>query len=225
MQHHGAGDDGLEARLRTAGAEPFGLVVYRWGPAPDRDAVTEAIVATAAGGYDAVAFTSAPGAAAWLDAVRDAGVLGEVRSLASAGRLLLSAVGTVTSAPLEEAGFAPLVPERARLGALARSLIVELDAAHARVPTRAGELRVWASAATLDGETLALSNGGLAVLRALATDPGATRSRVALLDVLPGESTDPHAVEVAIGRVREAAGAPLIRTVVKRGYALDVIDP
>lgn len=225
VQHHGAGDDGLEARLRAAGAEPFGLVVYRWGPAPDPASVSDSVAATAAGGYDAVAFTSAPGAAAWVGAVRKAALLDEVRGLAYARRLTLAVVGSVTAAPLESAGLTPLVPDRARLGALVRALIVELDAAHARVRTRAGELRVWATTATLGGEPLALTNGGLAVLRALAAEPGATRSRTELLDVLPDDSTDPHAAEVAVGRVRDAAGGGrLIRTVVKRGYALDLTE-
>ena len=126
VQHHGAGDDGLEARLRAAGAEPLGLVVYRWGPASDPEAVAESVSSTAAGDYDAVVFTSAPGAVAWLDAVRVAGVLDAVRGLASTGRLTLAAVGNVTSGPLEEAGLAPLVPDRARLGALVRALIADL---------------------------------------------------------------------------------------------------
>jgi uroporphyrinogen-III synthase len=34
-----------------------------------------------------------------------------------------------------------------------------------------------------------------------------------------------HAVEVAVARVREAVGVPdLIKTVVKRGYRLNVVD-
>ena len=63
-----------------------------------------------------------------------------------------------------------------------------------------------------------------AVLQRLAHAPGEVVSREELLRVLPGESCDPHAAEVAVGRLREALGAPgVIRTVVKRGYALNPV--
>ena len=50
-------------------------------------------------------------------------------------------------------------------------------------------------------------------------------TRAAVLDALPGTSKDEHAAEVAVARLREATGAKeLIRTVVKRGYRLNVVD-
>lgn len=68
---------------------------------------------------------------------------------------------------------------------------------------------------------LRLSPGGLAVARLLAGHPGETVSREQILRVLPGDSTDPHAAEVAIARLREALASPAsIRTVVRRGYRL-----
>jgi uroporphyrinogen-III synthase len=48
-------------------------------------------------------------------------------------------------------------------------------------------------------------------------------SRDRLARALPGDSVDGHAVEVAIGRLRAALGAPeVIATVIKRGYRLAV---
>ena len=50
-------------------------------------------------------------------------------------------------------------------------------------------------------------------------------SREALLSALPRSVANPHAVEVAVARVREAIGAPeLIKTVVKRGYRLNAVE-
>ena len=47
-----------------------------------------------------------------------------------------------------------------------------------------------------------------------------------MLASLPGSSRDGHAAEVAVARVRDAIGTSgVIRTVVKRGYRLDVLDP
>ena len=44
-----------------------------------------------------------------------------------------------------------------------------------------------------------------------------------VLDVLPGDSRDPHAAEVAVARLREAVGRrDLVKTVVKRGYRLEL---
>ena len=46
--------------------------------------------------------------------------------------------------------------------------------------------------------------------------------RQQLLAALPGGSSDPHAAEVAVGRLRDGLGPSrdLVRTVVKRGYSL-----
>ena len=224
VQHHGAGDDGLESRLYEHGAHTFGLVVYRWGPPPDKDALDESVRACACGGYDAVVFTSAPAAAAWLSAVEEAEEA-EAREaisvLAKNGKLLMAAVGPVTADPLRNAGFDPIIPDRGRLGSLVRLIIMTLGDDAVGIETSAGRLRVRARAATLDHELLPLSPGGFAVLRLLAESPGVVRSREDLLKVLPGESSDPHTAEVAVARLREAIGHPeIVKTVVKRGYQL-----
>ena len=135
---------------------------------------------------------------------------------------MLAAVGPVTADPLRSAGFDPMLPERARLGALVRSLVMHLGDASAASRRTAGDLRVRATAATLDHEVLPVSPSGLAILRALAREPGVVRSREELLAVLPGESDDPHSAEVAVARLREAIGRPIVQTVVKRGYRLAV---
>jgi uroporphyrinogen-III synthase len=130
----------------------------------------------------------------------------------------------VTAEPLRVAGFEPLVPDRARLGALVRMIVMHLGDASASVPTTAGDLRVRATAATLNHEALSLSPGGLAILRELAREPGRVRSREQLLAVMPGESDDPHAAEVAVARLRDVVGRDVVRTVVKRGYALALAE-
>lgn len=225
IQHHGAGDDGLEEVLVAGGAAVTSLVIYRWGPPPDPAAVERAVRDTASGAYDAVAFTSAPGASAWLSAVRDLDAEDATIALHRQGRLSLAAVGPVTAEPLQRAGFTPLVPERGRLGALVRAMIVHLGHEGGGIPTPVGRLRVHATSVTIDHELVPLSPTGVCIMRRLSADPGAVVSRGELLTALPGDSIDPHNAEVAIARVREAMGpgAP-IRTVVKRGYRLDVLD-
>lgn len=221
VQHHGAGDPHLEEMLRSGGAEVVPLEVYRWGPPMDPDAVAETALQVAAGGFDAVMFTSAPAATAWLAVLAEQGVTEIVRDLVAKGRLLIAAVGPVTADPLVNAGMKPVFPDRSRMGALVRLVILTLgDEAHS-VLTPSGVLHVRASAATLDHGVLPLSPNGLAILRRLALNPGEVVSRDRLLEVLPGASADPHTAEVAVARLREALNPhPLVRTVIKRGYVL-----
>lgn len=225
VQHHGAGDPHLERQLVEGGASVIALEVYRWGPPTDPEAVTDTALDVAAGGYDAVMFTSAPAALAWLAELQAQGITEIVRDLAVSGRLLIAAVGPVTAEPLVNAGMVPVHPDRSRMGALVRLVILTLgDDAHS-VLTPSGVLHVRASAATVDHQLLPLSPNGLAILRRLARNPGEVVSRDRLLEVLPGASADPHTAEVAVARLRESlrdlpGGHGLVRTVIKRGYVL-----
>jgi uroporphyrinogen-III synthase len=220
VQQHGAGADGLDGALAAAGARVTNLVTYRWGPPPDPATVRASVWAVAEGEVDAVVFTSAPGAEAWLRAVEDEGLLAAVVERCAAGHVLAGAVGPVTAAPLERRGITPVQPDRARLGALVRSVVAHYEQSAALV-TVAGPLVVRARVAVLDGRVLPLSATGVEILRLLTAAPGAVITREQVLDALPGGSRDPHAVEVAVARTREAIGRKdLIRTVVKRGYTL-----
>jgi uroporphyrinogen-III synthase len=81
-------------------------------------------------------------------------------------------------------------------------------------------LELRGHAATYDGRVVALAPGPLAVLKALAVQPGRVRSRRELLAVLPGDG-DEHAVEMTVTRLRAALGdRRAVQTVVKRGYRL-----
>ncbi|HET9656060.1 MAG TPA: uroporphyrinogen-III synthase [Kineosporiaceae bacterium] len=224
LQLHGLPDRESAQRLVDAGAVLDTVQVYRWAPSPDPAAVGRAIDAVCARTVDAVVFTSAPGSQAFLDAARSAGRWTEVvRALAE--DVTAAAVGPMTAAPLREAGVEPLVPDRYRLGALVRVVAEHLAEARVRdVSTAGGLLHVRGQTAMLDGRPLGLSPAPMAMLRALSRHPGQVLSRDRLLAALPG-AEDPHAVEVAIARVRSALAAPgVVETVIKRGYRLAVLD-
>ena len=125
VQHHGAGADGLDEAFAAAGADVRSLVIYRWGPAPDPAAVVDAVRIVAERRCDAVAFTSAPGAAAFLTAADEQELLPAVIEAFNES-VVAAAVGDVTASPLHEQGIRTVIPERFRLGALARVLISEL---------------------------------------------------------------------------------------------------
>jgi uroporphyrinogen-III synthase len=225
VQHHGAGDTAVDDAFFRAGADVVPLEVYRWGPPQHPDLVVQAARAAGAGQFDAVLFTSAPGAQAWLDSLDRAAVRGEVAAQVQRGRLLLAAVGPVTAEPLALAGLVARRPVRSRMGGLVRLVMTELGADERALATPHGRLRIRAGAVTLDHRPVTVTPTGLAVLRRLADTPGRVVSREELLRVLPGASTDPHSAEVAVARLRESLrGATgdgrLVRTVVKRGYVL-----
>lgn len=222
VQHHGAGADELDVDLAAAGAQVTSLVVYRWGPPPDPQALGYGIEQAAGGDVDVVVFTSAPAASAWLEAAEAAGALPSVLALADSGRLVVAAVGPVTARPLRDAGITALLPERSRLGSLVRAIVSHYEAdSAASLETVAGPLRLRSTTALLSDRVLALSPSGLAVLRLLIEARGDVVSRSEVLRVLPGDSASGHAVEVAVARLREAIGdRRVVTTVVKRGYRI-----
>jgi len=222
VQLHGAADEAVLAPLVAAGAKVRGVSVYRWLPPADPGAVDRLVDLIAERRLDAVTFTSAPGAVALLEAAK---VSGRHDDLVAGMRdgVVTCAVGDVTAEPLRAEGIDPLIPDRWRLGALLRTLTAHL-AEHplACVATPHGRLVLRAQSAVLDEEVLELTPGPLAVLRRLADARGAVLSREDLLPALSG-ANDLHAVEVTVARLRTALPeAGLVKTVVKRGYRLDV---
>ncbi|MBM6404983.1 uroporphyrinogen-III synthase [Phycicoccus sp. CSK15P-2] len=218
VQHHGSGSDGLDEAFAGAGAEVLSLVVYRWGPA-DAEVLARSVSRTAEGALDAVVFTSAPGASAWLGCATDDELIG-IRRRNLEGSLLLATVGPVTAGPLAAHGMSPLVPMRWRLGAVVREIVGHY-AAQPFLATVAGPLSVRARGAVLDGSALTLTPAGHAILSELVAARGAVVPKEHLLTLLPGGSRDAHALEAAIARLRDTCGSrDLVRTVVKRGYSL-----
>lgn len=226
VQHHGSGADGLDEAFEAAGADVVSLTIYRWGPPPDVAVVRRSVVAASAGEFDAILFTSAPGAQEWLGSAEILQVLPAMRAHAAAGRLLMAAVGPITAGPLRDAGFDPLVPDRGRLGSLVRAVVTYFGGGHAPgIQTVAGRLELRSAGMLLGDRHIPLSRVGLDILAALADARGGTVSREQLLSALPRSVSNTHAVEVAVARLRETIGVPdLIKTVVKRGYRLNVVD-
>jgi uroporphyrinogen-III synthase len=226
VQHHGSGADGLDDLFTGHGADVVSLTVYRWGPPPDRAALGRSVRAAASGEVDAVLFTSAPGATEWLATAAREDALERIRALSASARLLMAAVGPITAGPVRDAGITPLIADRGRLGSLGRCIVTNLGGGHApALDTSAGRLELRSGGAVLDGRFIPLSRTGVELLAGLFAAAGGVISRAALQATLPRSGESPHAVEMAIARVREALGVPdLIKTVVKRGYRLDVVD-
>jgi len=220
VQLHGDPLPELVSGLQAAGAEVLQVPVYRWVPPEDTGPLRRLVTVIAARGVDAVTFTSAPAAASLLQMAEEEGVRAAVLG-AFTDAVLPVCVGPVTAAPLESAGVPTLQPERARLGALAREVVARLPERDPVLSSGTHTLQVRGHAAVLDGRLVELAPGPMAVLRALARRPGVVVSRPDLLGELSGGG-DAHAVEMAVTRLRAALCAPVVETVVKRGYRLAV---
>jgi uroporphyrinogen-III synthase len=220
VQLHGDPLLDLVSALQESGAEVLTVPVYRWVLPDDVAPVRRLVESTIAGTIDAITFTSAPAAASLLTVADELGRRAELVA-AMRERVLAIAVGPVTAAPLEAVGVPTLQPERARLGALAREVVARLPERDPVLQVGAHTLQVRGYAVVVDGRLIELAPGPLTVLRELACRPGHVVARPELIASLPGGG-DSHAVEMAVTRLRAALGAPLVETVVKRGYRLAV---
>ena len=220
VQLHGEPLHDFTDALRGAGATVVSVPVYQWTAPVDVAPLDRLLEAIAGGTVDVVTFTSALAATGLL---RRAAAIGMVDALVGAlrGPVAAACVGPVTAGPLLDHGVEATWPERYRVGALVKH-VAEVLASRASVLTVADHrLELRGSAVIVDGHLRPVPPGPMAVLRALARQPGWVVPRAGLLAELPGGGADEHAVEAAIARLRSSLGAPrIIQTVVKRGYRL-----
>ena len=220
VQLHGEPQVRFCNELRARGAEVIEVPVYRWVQAEDTAPLRRLCDMIVARQVDALMFTSAPAVVSLLRYADGQGLADDVIE-AMRGDVLPVCVGPVCAAPLVELGIDSAVPERARLGAMVRTLV---DVLPGRVVQRlvvgGRPLELRGHAVSYDGRLIPLPPGPLAVMRVLADEPGRVVSRAELATVLPGDG-DQHAVEMTVARIRSAFGdTALVQTVVKRGYRL-----
>ena len=208
--------------LRAAGAEVVAIPVYRWHMHPDVARIDKMIGAVLRGDLDAITFTSAPAAASILTRAKELGKLQQfIHALRTAVPVMC--VGSVTASPLEALQIPTIYPRRFRLGALARLITDELPRRSHLLRVAGHDTAIRGQAVVVDGELREMSATSLLLLKLLARNPGRVVSRQELLAGLPGDSSDTHAVEVAVARLRAALGdSKMVQTVVKRGYRLAV---
>ncbi|MDS1270863.1 uroporphyrinogen-III synthase [Lipingzhangella sp. LS1_29] len=223
VQLHGEPLPDFCSALRMAGAEVVEVPVYRWTTPLDVAPLDRLIGAVVAGEVDALTFTSAPAAAGTLDRARRLGCGRELEE-ALRGRVLAMCVGPVTAGPLRDRDIPTVWPQRGRIGAQVNRLGEELASRCPVLPVAGHQLQVRGHAALLDAQLCPISPAPMRLLRELAQIPGRVRSREELLGVLDSGG-DPHAVETAVARLRQALGdSRIVQTVVKRGYRL-ALDP
>jgi len=224
LQQHGTSTSAVVAALERQGAEVTVVTVYRCLPAADQAPLFRLVDLIADRDLDAVVFTAAAAIAVLMDVAAAAGRKQEVLE-AFRGPVIVACVGPVTAEAFGHWGVSVIQPSRSRLGALAREIAEQLPSRRHGTRIDVGGRRLVLSGAevALDGVPVRLTPATYAVLNALAREPGRIVSRGDLLSALPsGHAASEHAVEAAVARLRNAVGAELVRTVVKRGYRLAV---
>ena len=225
VQLHGEPLPDFCTALRRAGATVVEVPVYRWVPAADIKPLRRLVEQVVTRQVDCVTFTSAPAVASMLKVAQDDGRSDALVAVLRGG-VLVACVGPVTAAPLQRLGVETVQPERARLGALVRTVVEELPARSTRtVSAGPHELRLRGRSVLVDGAPVSLTTRQAAVLSALVSSEGRVLSRAELLkQAWHEELADEHAVEMTVARLRSALGpaGAVVQTVVKRGYRLAV---
>ncbi|MDQ1106317.1 uroporphyrinogen-III synthase [Nocardioides zeae] len=224
VQEHGQSLSMVAHALRRLGAVVTSVAVYRVEAAEDPTPMFGLIDHIADRSVDAVTFTSAPAVAALMEAAASVGRRDEVVAAFQAD-VLAASVGPVTTAAFELWGVPTVEPDRARLAAMVKMLETELPLRSEGLALEAGGhlLRLVGDTVLVDGVEAPLTPAPLAVLHALAENPGAVVPRRTLLAALPrGADGSDHAVDMAVARLRAAVGTKVVQTVVKRGYRLAV---
>jgi uroporphyrinogen-III synthase len=134
--------------------------------------------------------------------------------------VLCAGLGPLTAAPLAEAD--PLLADRPFPEELAEAVLVALPPRALALTAGGHRLELRGHAVVLDGRLVPVQAGPLAVLRALARNPGEVLSAADLRAAIPDRGgVDDHAVEMAVSRLRRALpGTDLVQTIVKHGYRL-----
>jgi uroporphyrinogen-III synthase len=211
------------ARLRDAGADVLEVRVYEWTLPEDPEPVLRLLGAACAHRLDAVTFTSAAAVSNLFALADDQGCLEELRD-AFNGPVVAMCVGPVCARSVTEHGARAFQPERARLGAMVHALTAELSSRRRCLRLAGTEVVIQGAVLVIDGERVVLSDRERDVLELLLARSGAVVSRAELMRSVWSADADEHALEVTITRLRNRLGpaGAAIRTVVRRGYRLEI---
>lgn len=222
VQLHGEPIHDVVSALRASGATVIPVPIYRWVLPDDTAPLRRMIELATARQLDAITFTSAPAVAGMLSFADGLG-MGEALRAALAEDVIAFCVGPVTAGPLRACGIPAVQPDRARLGSLLHCVAEQLPRRRRRtVDVGRYRLELRGHAVVLDGKLIEIPPSPMGLLRALARQPGRVYAPDELLGGLKApNAASPHAVEMAITRLRALLGEPsIIQTVVKRGYRL-----
>lgn len=226
VQVDGSGGSVHLGALRDRGAIVIEIPVYEWRVPDDRRPSVRLAEAVVARRVHAVTFTTGPAVRNWFDIAADVGIEGPLHDALTSGDVVLGCVGPVTAECAVACGLPAellVVPAAWRLGPLVRAVADRLTARTLQLQVRGVPMIIAGTAVTIDGTEVTLSDIEARVLATLAARPNVVFTKAELLQAVWGSADlDPHAVEVAVGRLRRRLGTPgaAVTSVHRRGYAL-----
>ena len=130
--------------------------------------------------------------------------------------------GAVTAGPLAAGGVAALVADPPYLDELVAVARVHVPQRAVQLTAAGYRLEIRGQAVVLNDELIPVPPGPIAVLRALARNPGRVLSCAEIRRATPSwAAVDDHAIEQAVSRLRRTLqDGELIQTVMRRGYRL-----
>ena len=215
----------LTSALAGAGADVLEVPVYRWRTPDNPVPAVRLAQAAVDGRLHAVTFTAAPAVTNLFALAAREGIDDQLRAAFNERGVVAACIGPVCGRGATDAGILePLVPELGRLGLLVRALCDRLLSQRRTVAMAGVDVVLQGLVAMVGEERVRLNRRERALLDTLAARPGTVFSRPTLVrEVWSPPGADPHAVEVAIARLRPRlgpAGAALV-TVPGRGYRLE----
>ncbi len=222
VQLDGAAGTKLVSALDDMGAVVMQVPVYRWSLPDDVGPAERLVKAVCDRQVDAVTFTARPSVENFVEIATAMGRFDDVVA-AFADSVEIFCVGPVCAAGVTEADLgSPLQPDRARLGAMVQQVTSVLAAQSTDFELAGHQVSLQGCMVSVDDHEPARLTGRERQLLDVLTDrPGVVHSKPALLKAVWGRGeSDPHVVEVTVGRLRQRLGpAGLgIETVVRRGY-------
>ena len=212
--------------LRMAGAGVVEVATYRSQPPNHMDVLRRLGEYVTKRQVDGVAFISRPCVAHLLEQASVDGCVDEVLN-AFVHDVVPGCLGPLAAPPLMAQGVTPLTAPAAYSDDLVAALMEALPQRALRLSFGGIEVQVRGQALLVAGRLVPVQPGPIAVLRALARQPGRVLSAAEIRGVIPGwSSVDDHAIEMAVSRLRRCLdgtdldGTGLVQTVVKRGYRL-----
>jgi len=222
VQLAGSSGSDLMEGVAALGAEAIPIEVYSWSLPEEIKPAERLLKAVCDGHVDAVTFTSRPAVENLVQVASGCNRLAEVVS-AFRTTTKIFCIGPVVAGRVGELSLGTAhVPEHARLGSMVRLVTATLARQSLGAAIAGHKIEVQGRMVTVDGMPPSrLTGRERQVLLALLERPGVVCSKPALLRSVWGESeTDPHVVEVTIGRLRQRLGEAGVgvETVMRRGY-------
>jgi uroporphyrinogen-III synthase len=227
LQVDGRAQTDALARLVSAGAEVVEISTYRWAKPKDAGPALRLIDAACNGKVDALTFTAAPAVHNLFELAADVGVADALADALN-GPVLAMCVGPVCRAAAVERGVdRAREPAMPRLGGMVKALADELATRRRTFTVDGVTAEVQGSMVTVvgagDGASVSLATRERWVFEVLSRRPGVVVPRQTLLEEVWGSAhTDPHALEVTVGRLRRRLAPTGLRVdaVHRRGYRL-----